>query len=984
MRPKIQAIRTGTLLLASFFALGYSLSARQAAPLATKPSADQITFFETKIRPVLADNCLSCHGRTTQLGGLRLDSAMAVQKGGDSGVLIVPGDPDKSLLIKAIRQTGSLKMPQGGKLNPTEVANFEAWVKMGAPWPDSGSKPEPAKAPAAESFWSLQPVRKQTLPKVKNSAWVRNPIDAFILAKLEAKKLLPAVAADKRTLLRRVTYDLIGLPPTPGEMEAFLADKAPNAYDKVVDRLLASPHYGERWARHWLDVARYADTKGYVFEEDRNYYNAYTYRQWVINAFNQDLPYDKFITEQLAADRMPEVQANDDKTPLAALGFLNIGRRFLNSTPDIIDDRIDVTMRGFEGFTVGCARCHDHKFDPIPTQDYYSLYAVFNSSQEVASPISEKAIREPWEKYNQHVTSDEAAIREIVSAQVKRLRHLTSVPDGGDSLSQDVKKTLQAFREEAAPDEKQLAVLMPAFEPAERDRLMGLRNDLASAKKAPPKTPELAMAMVDKSHPEDGYVFKRGNPGNHGLEAPRRFLLALSKSGSEREHWTKDSGRLELAQAIASRENPLTARVYVNRLWQDHFGSGIVRTPSDFGHQGERPTHPELLDYLASTFMDGGWSVKKVQRLIVTSATYRESANTTEAMVNADPENRLLGRMNRRRLDLEQTRDSMMLAAGQLDLSQVGGKSVDLWSKPFTPRRAIYGYIERQNLPGIFRTFDFASPDSTSARRFLTTVPQQALFFMNSPLSEEDAQSLAQRPEIVKASDDAQRVRRLYQILFQRLPDADEAAAGLSYLHQGEPVIASPAVAWQYGYGEFNLANPHVSFFTPFTESSNSGLHVSKTFPDPTSGYLVLSAQGGHPGHDAKHCVVRRWIAPMTMTVHIQGMVQHPDAHGDGIGARIVSSRYGLLGKWDVHNDRASAEIDRVSVQKGDTIDFVVDPLTNDGYDGFSWAPTIRSLDGNLVWDAASDFGKANASPVTKLTLYAQALMMTNEFLFVD
>ena len=984
MRPKIKALRSGTLLLASFSVLGYGISARQTAPLAPKPTADQIKFFETKIRPVLADNCLPCHGRTTQLGGLRLDSAAAVQKGGDSGQLIVAGDPDKSLLIKAIRQTGSLKMPQGGKLSPVEISNIEAWVKMGAPWPETGTKSEALKTPASDTFWSLQVVKKPTIPKVKNGAWVKNPIDAFILAKLEAKSLVPAAAADKRTLLRRVTYDLVGLPPTPAEMEVFLADKSPNAYDKVVDRLLASPHYGERWARHWLDVARYADTKGYVFEEDRNYYNAYTYRQWVINAFNQDLPYDKFITEQLAADRMPEVQASDDKTALAALGFLNIGRRFLNSTPDIIDDRIDVTMRGFEGFTVGCARCHDHKFDPIPTQDYYSLYAVFNSSQEVASPISDKMIREPWEKYNQHETADEGAIRDIVSSQVKRLRHLISEPDGGGSLTAEVKKTLQAFREEAAPDEKQLAQLMPAFEPAERDRLVELRKDLVSTKKSPPKTPEFAMAMVDKPHPEDGYVFKRGNPGNHGVEAPRRFLLALSKAGAEREHWAKDSGRLELAQAIASRDNPLTARVYVNRLWQDHFGAGIVRTPSDFGHQGERPTHPELLDYLASAFMESGWSVKKIQRLIVTSATYRESANTTERMVNADPDNRLWGRMNRRRLDLEQVRDSMMLAAGQLDLKQIGGKSVDLWSRPFTPRRALYGYIERQNLPGIFRTFDFASPDSTSARRFLTTVPQQALFFMNSPLSEEDAQALAQRPEITSSKDDAQRIRRMYQILFQRLPDADETSAGLGYLHQGEPVLASPGAAWQYGYGEFNLANPHVAFFTPFAEASERGFQVSKSFPDPELGYLVLSAQGGHPGHDAKHCVVRRWIAPLTTTVNIQGMVQHPDAHGDGIGARIVSSRYGLLGKWDVHNDRAKAEVDRVSVQKGDTIDFVVDPLTNDGYDGFSWAPTIRSLDGNLVWDAASDFGKANAAPVTKLTLYAQALMMTNEFMFVD
>ncbi|RYG23333.1 DUF1549 domain-containing protein, partial [bacterium] len=412
------------------------------------PTPEQLAFFETKIRPVLAKNCYGCHGPTTQTASLRVDSIEALLK----SQALVKGDPEKSPLIHAVRYAGPVKMPPAGKLKPAEIADLEAWIKMGAPWPKSTVKQE---AP----LWSLKKVKKPVVPKVKNAAWISNSIDAFVLTKLEARGIVPAPAADRRTLIRRVTYDLIGLPPTAAEIQAFVADKSPNAYEKVVDRLLASPRYGERWARQWLDVARYADTKGYVFEEDRNYANAYTYREWVIKALNSDLPYDRFITQQLAADRLPEVQNGDDKTALAALGFLTIGRRFLNSTPDIIDDRIDVTMRGFQGFTVACARCHDHKFDPIPTQDYYSLYAVFDSSEERTVPISRKEVREPWERHNAQLAAAEGAKRELVVAQTKRLRGLKDLPG-------EVKATLQGIREETVPEGGNLDKLAPSFEPA--------------------------------------------------------------------------------------------------------------------------------------------------------------------------------------------------------------------------------------------------------------------------------------------------------------------------------------------------------------------------------------------------------------------------------------------------------------------------------------------------------------------------------------
>ncbi len=953
-------------MIAGILSAGYGLAngSKQAEPT---PTPEQATFFETRIRPVLANNCFVCHGEKSQASGLRLDSRASLLKGGDSGPAIVAGDPEKkSLLLKVIHQTGAIKMPPGGKkLAANEIADIEAWIKMGAPWPTPGSTPK-----TQADLWSLHPVSKPPIPAVKTKSWVRNPIDAFILAKLETSISKPAAEADKRTLIRRVTYDLTGLPPTPEEVDAFVADKSPTAYDKVVDRLLASPRYGERSARHWMDVARYADTKGYVFEEDRTYHNAYTYRDWVIQSFNRDLPYDQFVMQQLAADRLPEIMNGDDKSALAALGFLTIGRRFLNSQPDIIDDRIDVTMRGLQGLTVSCARCHDHKFDPIPTQDYYSLYAVFNSSDEKASPISAKAIRDPWEENNQKVVAAQTSIRELVLTQVANLRKK-------NDATTEVKDALAAFREGAIPEGDTLAKVRKGFDPAEQQRLMGLQKTLESLEKNAPPTPEIAMAMVDRANPSDGYVFKRGNPGVPGQEAPRRFLAALSKG--DRPHWTEGSGRLELAKSIGSRDNPLTARVFVNRVWQDHFGAGLVRTPSDFGHQGEKPTHPELLDYLASSFMESGWSVKKLHRLIVTSATYRQSSSVSAAAFNKDPENRTWNRMNRRRLDFEEMRDSLVSASGHLD-GKVGGKSVDLWDSPYTPRRAVYGFIERQNLPGIFRTFDLASPDSTNARRFQTTVPQQALFFMNSPFTVGEAESVALRSELVTASGDASRVRRLYRILLERMPDADELASGLAYLQRG--AVEAPTSPWQYGYGGFD--GSHVVGFTPLTAFVDQSYQVGKAFPDPTLGYLILKAQGGHPGHDGAHAVIRRWVAPAAAAVDIRGLLSHGQAEGDGVRARLVSSRAGLIGEWTAHKSEAATVVSGLSVVKGETLDFVVDPIGSDGYDAFGWSPSIRSVDGKLAWEAGSGFGPPAGPALSRLALYAQALMMTNEFMFVD
>jgi hypothetical protein len=692
-------------------------------------------LFESKVRPVLAENCFSCHGPDKQKGGLRLDSRAAVLRGAGGEPVVIPGDPGKSLLIKAVRHEGDTKMPPRKKLPDPAIDALTAWVKLGAPWPDAtGAKGTSSVAEARAKHWAFRPVRKPAPPAVKRRDWAKTPLDNFILAKLEEQGLEPAPLADRRTLLRRASIDLTGLPPRPEEVEAFVNDGSPDAWERVIDRLLASPRYGERWGRHWLDVARYADSKGYVFEEERRYPFAYTYRDYVVRAFNDDLPYDRFITEQIAADRL---SPGSDPRPLAAMGFLTLGRRFLNSTPDIIDDRIDVVMRGLQGMTVGCARCHDHKFDPIPMRDYYSLYGVFASSVE-PKDLPVLAAPEPTPAY---------------LAYEKELK----------SLQQAVKDYEEKNKDELAKRNRKF-----------RDELRRLESKVQRHKATHPGAPPQAMVLVDAPQPVQPVVFLRGNPNNHGPAVPRQFLEVLS--GPERKPFTDGSGRLELARAIADKNNPLTARVMVNRVWMYHFGRGLVRTPGDFGLRGEPPTHPELLDYLASSFMEEGWSVKHLHRLILRSATYQQSSNQPAAQAR-DVDNRLLSHQERQRLDFEALRDSLLWASGRLD-PRMGGAATDITAAPFSARRSVYGFIDRQNLPGLFRTFDFASPDSSTPQRHTTTVPQQALFLMNGPFVVEQAKALAVRPDVVARTETAERIGYLYRLLYGRAPDAEEVALG--------------------------------------------------------------------------------------------------------------------------------------------------------------------------------------------------------------
>jgi mono/diheme cytochrome c family protein len=715
-----------------------------SAALAQSTEADReklFEFFETKVRPVLAENCFSCHGATKPKGGIRLDRKEFIFKQRDEP-LIVPGQPEKSLLVRAIRHETDYKMPPAPKmkLNAQTIDDIAAWIKLGAAWPDEKAV---TTAPDPRKHWAFQPVTKPAIPTVKEKNWNINPIDAFIYAKLQSKGLAPNSPADARTLLRRLKFDLVGLPTTFDEAEAFAREwtTGDSVLEKQVERYLASPQYGERWARHWLDIARYADTKGYVFQEERKYAYAYTYRDYVVKALNEDLPYDQFLMQQLAADRLV-AKGQAPASAQAAMGYLTLGRRFLNNIHDITDDRIDVVTRGMLGLTVACARCHDHKYDPISAKDYYGLYGVFMSSIE---PKDLPLLGEPEQ------TKGYAAFQ-------KQLGELE-----------------KAVKEFQTKNKKELDEKNRKF----RDQLRALEKKVDAFKANSPSAPPRAMVMIDRPNPGDSRVLLRGSPGNPGPVAPRQFLTILAND--KPMPLNDGSGRLDLARAIADKKNPLTARVFVNRVWQHYFGIGLVPTASDFGIRTDPPSHPELLDYLAWRFMEDGWSIKKLHRLIVTSRTYQLSSADHAKAREIDADNRWLARANRRRLDFEAQRDSWLAAAGTLDL-KMGGPGVEITKAPYSNRRTIYGFIDRQNLPGMFRTFDLASPDSTTAQRYQTTVPQQALFMLNHPFVQEQTRALLKRAEFKAIEDEAGKIEVLHRIIYARQADADEVRIGQQFI----------------------------------------------------------------------------------------------------------------------------------------------------------------------------------------------------------
>lgn len=878
---------------------------------------EKVEYFEKQVRPLLVQHCQECHGAKKQEAGLRLDIRAGFHKGTDSGPVVVAGNVDGSRLIQVLNHSpNDVQMPPKQKLSDGQIAIFRHWIELGSPWPDDAAGTA-TEADAAKNHWAFQPIRRLAAPEVPAEAG-RTPIDAFVVAALQAKGLGLSAPADRYTFIRRATLDLWGIPPTVDDVREFEADSSPDATERLLDRLLASPLYGQRWARHWLDVARYADSKGYVFTAEPRYPYSYTYRDYVVDAFNADKPFDAFVTEQLAADAI--VDANDPR--LAALGFLTVGRRYLNNNQDIIDDRIDVVSRGLLGLTVGCARCHDHKFDPIPTDDYYSLYGVFASSNEpedlpiIGSPkeaaayatfqqelakrekalndyeaeslgkvmdelrsragdclmmvarenqnwlklpavISEKneprrQLVDRWKRYlERNAKSDHRVFgpwHELAKAsnddfpqKVAKLIERWSGTDGADAgkinsrvreaivstppktlpdlarlygeLFNQVQSQWDALRKmtpdaKALPDEaaeELRLVLYGEGSPAVinmdesrrlvgrdvRDKVTKLKRDVESLKVTSPGAPPRAMVMRD-GQPQNSPVLIRGNPGRPGKQVPRQFLEVVA--GPERKPFTKGSGRMELAQAIVDVKNPLTSRVIVNRLWQHHFGTGLAPTPSDFGTRGLPPSNPDLLDWLARRLIDDSWSMKSMHRLIMASAVYRQSSAENAHARSIDSENRLLWRMPRQRIDFEEMRDSMLAVAGRLDLS-VGGRPFDEVMNPKNTRRTIYALVNRNDLPGVFRAFDFADVDASAPERPSTTVPQQALFAMNSPFVLDQARRIAADSH-AGAADNPARLVLLYQKIFARDPTSEERELALRFLSEALTTPTEKQTPW--------------------------------------------------------------------------------------------------------------------------------------------------------------------------------------------
>ncbi|MGI8604788.1 MAG: DUF1553 domain-containing protein [Verrucomicrobiales bacterium] len=907
---------------------------------AAEPSQTQREFFEAKIRPLLAANCYECHSleKGKAKGGLTLDTRSGWEKSGQSGPTVVPGKPEKSLLLKAVKhEDPDLKMPaKSAKLGDEQIAALAEWIAIGAPYPRDKATASKISGLNAEAraHWAYQPLRKPAGPAVKNQSWVQSPIDAFILEKLEAKSMTPNAPASRQALIRRAYFDMLGLPPSPQEVIAFVQDTASNAWEKVVGALLRSPHYGERWARHWLDTARYADTTGgdRKVREDYRYAHAWTYRDYVIRAFNDDKPYDQFVIEQLAADRLLLEQQGQNREALAALGFLTVGQRFQNPN-DIINDRIDVLSKGLLGLTVTCARCHDHKFDPISQADYYALHGVFASSREPGekpllvipdgdayddylkkraaleeqnraayfrvarqqlaqfcrqteplllamaemnkrrgkgdpaqrlavmkkhqldpelvrrtfqglqrAPFRSAEVFWPWRAFVNLPVRDFAAQAQALVADVTVPkprypvhplvaraftgtnpaslpevaaiygRLFSSLEPEVDSLinacskstdgtikdiDADIAKALRTAVHVATANELNTEGLREAiarWQPREVYRAGFVFGQLNELDLTHPGAPPRAMAVTDAGAPADSRLFIRGQAELKGEVVPRRFLEVLG--GTAQPAFREGSGRLELANAIVSPNNPLAPRVAVNRVWMHHFGEGLVPTPDDLGVQSEKPSHPELIEWLSVSFVENGWSLKQLHRLILLSNAYQQSSDTRPEYEKLDPQNRLLWRANIRRLDFEGVRDSLLVFSGRLDPTMFG-QPVNITDEPYSYRRSVYGYVDRGNLPDLMQAFDFSDPDMPNSKRSTTVVPQQALFLMNSPLVVDVARKLVDRAEFQAARDDAGRVRALYEILFQRWPKPQEIALAQNFLRDGDqskelpPMLAS-------------------------------------------------------------------------------------------------------------------------------------------------------------------------------------------------
>jgi hypothetical protein len=871
-------------------------------------------FFEKKIRPVLTEHCYKCHSADAEKAkklkaNLYLDTRDGLRKGGDSGPIVVAGKPKESPLIKALKYDGDTKMPPAGKLSDAVIGDFEQWVKIGAPDPRASAVTRKQVGMSIEEgrmFWAYKPVQAPIVPAVKAGDWPISEIDRFVLAKLEEKGLKPAADADRTLLARRAYFDLVGLPPTPEQVDAFVADKDPKAFEKLVDRLLKSPQFGERWGRHWLDIARFGESltlRGFILKE------AWRYRDYVIDSFNSDMPFDQFIREQIAGDLLPAPKVEDRRRQLIATTFLALGNTNLEEQDkaqlrmDVVDEMLDLISKGFLAQTVTCARCHDHKFDPIPTRDYYAMAGILRNAKamehanvskwiEVPLPGSpeeeagyrkhgaavaalqkriqdEKAKAGPkvakiikvsdvpgivvddaqakkvgeWQRsvYSGHYIGDGYVHDQNAGKGEKTLTFQPDLPNAGkyevrlayssgtsrsDAVpvtvfSADGEKTIHVDMRKEPPIDGRYVSLgeyrvekngqgyviisnegtkghvtadavtfvpldkpMPKPVTSDKDSVKALEAELKHLQETGPKR-QMVMTVVEEDKIEDAKIHVRGGVHNLGDAVPRGFLRVAS-IGESPKLPTNQSGRKELAEWIASMNNPLTARVIVNRVWHWLLGSGVVRTVDNFGTTGELPSHPELLDYLAIRFVAEGWSVKRLVREVVLSRTYRQASASNEA-ATGDPENRFFARANRRRLDAECIRDSMLVVSGKLNPDRGGPAfpamlAADYGYKGNDNRRSVYLPVFRNALPEALEAFDFVDPSMVTGKRNVSTVAPQALFMLNHPFPAEQARYAAERLLAEKLPDETARIIKVYRLTLGREPTAGEREVATRFL----------------------------------------------------------------------------------------------------------------------------------------------------------------------------------------------------------
>ena len=752
-------------------------------------TADQLRQFETHVRPILEEHCLKCHGSTKQWASLRLDSRDAILKGGDSGPAAVAGEPDESLLIRAVRHDDeNLKMPQDDRLSIAQIEILTNWVKSGLAFPAASAA---AKRHRDPNHWAFTPPGEVAIPPVQDSAWPQTDLDRFVLARLEAAGVSPSPKADKRALIRRVTFDLTGLPPTPAAISAFLNDDRPEAYAELIERLLSSPAYGERWGRHWLDIARYADSNG--LDENVAHGNAWRYRDYVVRSFNADKPFDQFIREQLAGDQLEASSEEVRNELLTATGFLSIGPKVLAEVNmpkmrmDIVDEQIDTVGRVFLGMTFGCARCHDHKFDPIDTADYYGLAGIFKSTRTMDTytkvakwhehPLKSAEATQLQADYDAQVAAKKLVIEATVKSADEALQ--ASLPSG---------EILPESRESQYPE-------------ATRAALTKLREELTALEKAPPELPTSMGVTEDEI--VDVPIHVRGNPSRLGDVVPRH-VPAVMKGPEKPGFSTQHSGRRELAEWLVNDHHPLTSRVLVNRVWRWHFGRGLVASADNFGLLGEKPSHPELLDWLATEFIRRKWSLKEMHRLILRSNTYQQSTLVSSETAMADPDNRLWSRFPVRRLAAEEIRDSLLFVSGQLDAT-IGGSLLKVKNRGYlfdhtsidttdysSPRRSLYLPVIRNNVFEMFQLLDFPDPAVPTGDRATTTVAPQALMMMNSDFVMLAADALAGRV-LTTDSNDSERLKEIYVTCLGREPSEEEISQDLQLIQDTLQTFSSDA-----------------------------------------------------------------------------------------------------------------------------------------------------------------------------------------------